>query len=129
MYMSYGIFVSIETYLYTHEGLLWSWSYGSWVYNFLCNRCLSPLTLWVQIRLRGGELDTIMCDELGQWLAAVLWFSPGTPVSSTNKTNLHNITEILLKLGLNIVTLALTLFNRATLDINRSMVITNCRHT
>jgi hypothetical protein len=35
----------------------------------------------------------------------------------------------LLKLGLNIVTLALTLFNRATLDINRSMVITNCRHT
>jgi spore coat protein CotF len=29
--------------------------------------------------------------------AAVQWFSPGTPVSSTNKTNCHNITEILLK--------------------------------
>jgi spore coat protein CotF len=26
--------------------------------------------------------------------AAVQWFSPGTPVSSTNKTNCHNITEI-----------------------------------
>jgi hypothetical protein len=24
------------------------------------------------------------------------WFSPGTPVSSTNKTNHHDITEILL---------------------------------
>jgi hypothetical protein len=25
------------------------------------------------------------------------WFSPGTPVSSTNKTDRHDITEILLK--------------------------------
>jgi hypothetical protein len=24
-----------------------SWSYGSWIYNYLCNRCLSPLMLWV----------------------------------------------------------------------------------
>jgi hypothetical protein len=28
-------------------------------------------------------------------------FSPGTPVSSTNKTDCHNITEILLKVALN----------------------------
>jgi len=21
----------------------WSWSYGSWIYNYLCNQCLSPL--------------------------------------------------------------------------------------
>jgi len=20
-----------------------SWSYGSWIYNYLCNQCLSPL--------------------------------------------------------------------------------------
>jgi hypothetical protein len=26
-----------------------SWSYGSWICNYLCNQCLSPLTLWVQI--------------------------------------------------------------------------------
>jgi len=32
------------------------------------------------------------------------WFSPGTPVSSTNKTNRHSITEILLKVALNIIT-------------------------
>jgi hypothetical protein len=24
----------------------WTWSYGSWIYNQLCNQCLSPLTLW-----------------------------------------------------------------------------------
>jgi uncharacterized protein (DUF1499 family) len=34
---------------------------------------------------------------------AFLWFSPGTPVSSTNKTDCHNITEILLKLELNTI--------------------------
>ena len=28
------------------------------------------------------------------------WFSPGTPVSSTNKTDRHDITEILLKVAL-----------------------------
>ena len=38
-----------------------------------------------------------------QWLATGLWFSPGTPVSSTNKTGDHNITEIMLKVALNTV--------------------------
>jgi hypothetical protein len=36
------------------------------------------------------------------------WFSPGTPVSSTNKTDRHDIVEILLKVALN--TIALILF-------------------
>ena len=33
--------------------------------------------------------------------ATGLWFSPGTPVSSTNKAGRHDITEILLKVVLN----------------------------
>ena len=33
------------------EGFSWSWSYGSWIYNYLCNQWISPLTLWVQIPL------------------------------------------------------------------------------
>jgi hypothetical protein len=33
-------------------------------------------------------------------------FLPGTPVSSTNKTDPHDITEILLKVALNTITLA-----------------------
>ena len=37
------------------------------------------------------------------------WFSPGTPVSSTNKTDRHDITEILLKEVLNTITLTLSL--------------------
>jgi len=31
----------------------WPWSYGSWIYNYLCNQCLSPLMLlWVRISIR-----------------------------------------------------------------------------
>jgi hypothetical protein len=31
------------------------------------------------------------------------WFSLGPPVSSTSKTDLHNITELLLKVALNTI--------------------------
>ena len=34
-----------------------------------------------------------------------MMFTPGSPVSSTNKTNRHDKTEILLKVALNITTL------------------------
>ena len=39
--------------------------------------------------------------------ASGLWFSPGTPVSSTNKTDCHDLTEILLIVALIIITLTL----------------------
>jgi len=38
-------------------GPYWSWSYGSWSYNYLYNQCLSPLTLWV--RIPPGEMYSI----------------------------------------------------------------------
>ena len=95
---------------YTCKGLSWSWSHGSWIYNYLCNQCLSPLMLWVQIPLRWGVLDTTLCD-ICQRLAADRWFSPGTPVSSTNKTDRHDKTEILLKVALNILTLSILLLS------------------
>jgi hypothetical protein len=50
-------------------------------------------------------LDTTLCDKDCQWLAAGWWFSPGTPVSSTNRTDHHDIAEILLKVALNTITL------------------------
>jgi hypothetical protein len=58
-------------------------------------------------RLRRGVLDTTFCDKVFQWLATGRWFSPGTPVSFTNKTVRHDITEILLKVALNTATLAI----------------------
>jgi hypothetical protein len=44
---------------------------------------------------------TTVCDKVCQWLATGRWFSPGTPISSTNKTDRHGITEILLKVVIN----------------------------
>jgi Na+-transporting NADH:ubiquinone oxidoreductase subunit NqrB len=46
-------------------------------------------------------------------LAAGLWFSPGIPVSS-NKTDLYDITEILLKVMLNTITLIKPNYNCLT---------------
>ena len=79
----------------------WSWWYGSWIYKYLCNQYLSPLTLLVRTLLGWGILDTMLCDKVCQWLATGWWFSPDNPVSSTNKTDRHNIAEILLKVALN----------------------------
>jgi hypothetical protein len=55
------------------------------------------------VRIPNRRRYTTLCDKDCQWLAAGQWFSPGIPVSSTNKTDRHNITEILLKVANNIV--------------------------
>jgi hypothetical protein len=44
-----------------------------------------------------GLLDTTLCNKVCQWLAICMWFSPGTPVSSTD------ITEILFKVTFNTI--------------------------
>ena len=59
----------------------------------------------VEHRSWQGVLNATLCDKIGQLLAALRLFSPGTPVSSTNKTDRHDITEILLKVALNTITL------------------------
>jgi hypothetical protein len=74
--------------LQNRQGLSWLWSYGIWIYNYLCNQCLSPLTLWVRTQLRRGVLDATIYDEVCLWLTTGQWFSP---VSSTNKTDHHDI--------------------------------------
>jgi len=47
-------------------------------------------------------LDKVLCDKVCQRLATFRWFSQDAPVSSTNKTDRHDITEIKLKVALNI---------------------------
>ena len=53
-----------------------------------------------QLDLWRGVLDTILRDKVCEWLAIGQWFL----VSSTNKTDLHDITDILLKVALNTIT-------------------------
>ena len=63
----------------------------SWIYDYLWNQFPSPLKLCVRITLITTYTRyNIIC----QWFATGMWFSPSTPVSSTNKTDLHqNIFE------------------------------------
>jgi len=67
------------------------------------------IQLYVQLVLITTKvvLDTTLCDKVFQWLAD-LWCSPGTPVSSTSKADRHDITKMLLKVALNIITLTLS---------------------
>jgi hypothetical protein len=71
-----------------------------------------------------GVPDTTLFDKFGQWLAAGQWFSLDTLVSSTYKTDCHNITEILLKVAFKTRTLTLIifcvfqLFNKMHLTLN-----------
>jgi len=58
----------------------------------LCNLLVSVFFNFVSFYL--------LCDQVCQWLATGQWFSPGTKVSSTNKTDRCDIAEILLKVVL-----------------------------
>ena len=95
----------LSTYLWYLTAFMessWPWTYSRWIYNYICNQCLSPLKLRVRtpFMARWRVLDTPLCDKVCQWLTTSRWFSPDTPVSSTNKTDRHDITEILLKVAL-----------------------------
>jgi len=61
------------------------------------------LMLWIRIPLRRGVFDTTLCGKVCQSLETCRWFSPGTSVSSINKTDHNDITEILLTVALNTI--------------------------
>ena len=46
------------------------WSYGSYIYNFLCNQSLSSLTLRVRIPLMASVLH-MLCDKVGDCLRQI----------------------------------------------------------
>ena len=79
------------------QGPSWSWSYGSWIYNYRCNQCLSPLMLWV------WTLFMARCTQYTiTWSSLSVTFDRSV-VFSTNKTDHHDITELLLKVVLNTI--------------------------
>ena len=79
--------------------------------------------VWVRARLwnykKGCTWLAATSDKVYQLLAHGLWFSPGTPASSTTKTGRHDIAEILLKVALN----TKNQINTGTISANRQYVI------
>ena len=67
-----------------------------------------PITTNAVSSPRRYVLDTTLRDKVCQWLAAKVGrFCPCTPIFSTNKTDRHDMTEILLKVALNAITLTI----------------------
>jgi hypothetical protein len=54
-----------------------------------------------------------------------MWFSPGTPVSSTNKTDCQYITEIMLKVALNTINQTINYLERNDMDVNKHERLSN----
>ena len=71
-------------------------TYAISAYHHLC--CEFESHSWRDV------LDITLCDKVCQWLSTGQWFSLGTLVFSTNKTDHHDITEILLKVALSTIT-------------------------
>ena len=67
----------------------------------------------VDLQLPVHSVPITTKDTVCQWLVTGRWFSPSTPVFSTNKTDRHNIIEMLLKVALH--TIALTLYVKQTI--------------
>jgi hypothetical protein len=70
------------------------------------DKCLLPLVSSNPVHSEVYSIQHCMI-KVCQWLVTGQWFSQGTLVSSTNKTNRHNIIEILLEVALNTITLTL----------------------
>jgi len=84
----------------------------------------TPINTKCHSRISIRAICTTLCDKVCQWLATGWSFSLGTQVSSTNKTDRHDITEILLKVALNTVTLTLT--HNYTIQNKRVSIICTC---
>ena len=83
-----------------HESGTRKVSLGPWPNNTAVNLMSLLVLKNTQLQL----LYTTLCDKVCQWLAAGRWFTLSNLVSSTNKTEPHYITEILLKVALNTIT-------------------------
>jgi hypothetical protein len=92
----FGLFICLMVFNATFNNI----SVISWQSVLLVEEIEGPM-LWVQISIRAK--CATLCDKVCQWLATGQWFSPGPSISSTNKTDCHEITEILLKVALNTI--------------------------
>jgi hypothetical protein len=124
-------------YFVSPSELSWSWSYGSWIYNYVCNQCLSLLKLCVRIPLRRGVLDV---DGLrrGAWCLAPLstifqLYHGGQiycwrkPKCSEKTTDLSQVTYKLYNIMLHRVHLVWAGFEHTTSVVIGTDYIRNCR--
>ena len=74
----------VHTSPYTRK-LSWLWSYGSSIYNYLCNQCLSPLNLWICVRgdVYSTQHYVIKCVSALRQVSGFLQFPPPIKLTAT----------------------------------------------
>jgi len=100
-------------------------------------RKLKHLSEWSDMSIRemlfeGANTTNIQMSELVYNKAEIIifsssitcsrWFSQGPPVSSTNKTDSHDIAEILMKVALNTIEQTNKLFRKTCQDIYKDCI-------
>jgi hypothetical protein len=101
-----------KRYMYLNWDAMKITKHQKWFLNtsgILTRNRMTTVRIKTLIPFMRGVFDTTLCDKVCQWLEAGCWFSPGSPVSSTNKTDLHDIAEIFLNVALNTLTLTVSL--------------------
>jgi len=128
------------SFVYIGITLIWMWRgcvcvSDRMVVGFTTTCVTSPhhhLSCEFESRWWRGVLDTTLSDKVCQWLAVGRWFSPGTPIASDNKTDLYDITEIVLKVALNTTAQPNSLIYRDCCGLNTEKLrfkLTNQEHT
>jgi hypothetical protein len=74
-------------FLNAEQGPSWSWSYGSWIYNYLCNQCLSPLNLWARVMVM--VFNTTMFQQYFSYIVAVSFIGGGNRSTWRKPTTCH----------------------------------------
>jgi hypothetical protein len=96
--------------------------------------CIIFTSIYNELFLLALQIICICCDFSKDYMLVNFSFSflifsvvfSGTPVSSINKTDCHDITEILLKVVLNTITLTLTPHIFQTLDETMAVSLVIC---
>jgi len=94
----------IEIILHTEDRIIFISTYTI-IDNNIDNKWILFVESPTLLLMQGVLENNIMWYSFVSDLLQIGGFSLGIPVSSTNKTDLHDITEILLKVALNTITL------------------------
>ena len=92
-----------------HVGLSWSWSYSSWIYSLLYMQSVPITTKVMCLNLVHGEVYLIQHYVI-KFVSELLQVGGFLSFPPLNKTDRCNITEILLKVVLNTITLLFHVF-------------------
>ena len=73
-YFYYWVNIILNVYLTIKSGTSWLWPYGNWIYNYMWNHSLSPLSCEFESLSWRGVLDTIhVCDKVRQRITTRFW--------------------------------------------------------